>query len=262
MRFLLTIAILLSLSVSSFAQRKKKNTEKKDEKPQTETVTKPMTQDSLYLTIFRTGMKYGDYQVAVNALYHLMVLQPENTSLKDSLVLLYNGMGNSVQAVIIAREILQKKADNIPVLNAMAESEQRLGLYKEALESYELLYDKKQRLYDFYQVAAIQYAMKRYAEAQNTLAAIIRNPKSMSDKLTITAADNSSQDVPFKAAAYNLLGVLALEMKDYDEAQSDFKKAIEIAPDFSLAQSNLQILTNELSKKKSQNSNTKTPVKK
>ncbi len=244
---LILICLFALVSTGSFAQKKKKKNADSTAN-QTVTVARPITQDSMYLTIFRTGMKYGDYQVAANALYSLMALHPENTSLKDSLVLLYNGMGNNVQAVIIAREILQKDKNNIPILSAMAESEQRLGLYREALESYELLYDKRQNLYDLYQVAAIQYALKRYAESRNTLTVIIRNPKAVQEKLAITNANNQSQDVQFKAAAYNLLGVVYLEMKEYNEAQNNFKKALEIEPAFELAQSNLQILMSELNK--------------
>ncbi|MGZ5243821.1 MAG: tetratricopeptide repeat protein [Bacteroidia bacterium] len=255
------IIIALSVSFSAFAQKKKKD--KADAAGKTEqSKAKEITPDSLYLSVFRTGMKYGDYQVAVGALYNMMALHPENASLKDSLVLLYNGMGNSVQAVIIAREILLKDPNNLPILGAMAESEQRLGLYKEALGSYELLYDKRQQLYDLYQVAALQYAMKRYAEARNTLATIIRNPKAVQDKLQITGANNTSQNVQFKAAAYNLMGVVSLELLDYAEAQSNFKKALEIEPNFELANSNLTVLENELNKQKDSKTNTKTPGKK
>lgn len=262
---ILSFIILLLFTVSASAQRKKKGAESAETKPVTETKKQELSADSLQTTIFRTSMKYGDYQSAASALYHLMALHPENESLKDSLVLLYNGMGSSVQAVLISREILKKNPNNLPVLNAMAQSEQRLGLFKEALSSYEILYDRTQNLYDLYQVAALQFAMKRYMEAQNTLAAVIRNPKSTTEKLNITGANNSHQDVIFKAAAYNLMGVVALEMKEYTEAQNNFKRALEAEPTFELAQNNLQILVTELNKQKTpaaEKSPAKKPVKK
>ncbi|RYD72382.1 MAG: hypothetical protein EOP53_22020 [Sphingobacteriales bacterium] len=206
MRHFFIFLCVFLVSFSASAQRKRK-TETTENKPVTEIKSKTPEPDSLYTTIFRTGMKYGDYQVAANALYHLMALNPQNESLKDSLVLLYNGMGSSVQAVLIAREILQKNSNNLPVLNALAESEQRLGLLKESLAAYETLYDKNQRLYDLYQV-----------------------------------------------------GVVSLEMQDYNDAQNNFKKALEFEPDFELAQNNLQILVAEMNKqKKTDTNNSKSP---
>src|SRR5688572_3038803 len=140
-RFGLSLLLVL-MSLHAFSQKKKEK-QKQDIQPVIET-PKSISEDSLHIKVFRLGMRYGDYQVAANALYHLMALQPNNAFLKDSLVLLYSGMGNSVQSILIAREVLQKNPENIPVLTAMAMNEQRLGLYKEALASYELLYTKTQ----------------------------------------------------------------------------------------------------------------------
>ena len=51
---------------------------------------------------------------------------------------------------------------------------------------------------------------------------------------------NGNQEVPMKAAALNVKGICAMELNQPDAAKDNFKKALEIDPDFALAKGNLE----------------------
>ena len=68
----------------------------------------------------------------------------------------------------------------------------------------------------------------------------------MADKKSDTTKVNISfneghdqQDVPVKAACYNLLGTLSANDHKNDEALKDFNEALVLFPDFELAKQNV-----------------------
>jgi Tfp pilus assembly protein PilF len=64
------------------------------------------------------------------------------------------------------------------------------------------------------------------------------------------------KNVPILAAAYNMLGVIQMEAKDYSNATKLFSKAMEVFPDFIGAYQNLEEL-----KKRDKNATKPKPVK-
>jgi hypothetical protein len=61
--------------------------------------------------------------------------------------------------------------------------------------------------------------------------------------------DGQSQQVSLKAAAFNVKGIIGLELNQDDAAKQNFEEAIKLFPDFVLAKGNLGII--EERKKKS-----------
>ena len=51
-----------------------------------------------------------------------------------------------------------------------------------------------------------------------------------------------SQEVPMRAAAYNVKGICAMELNQEEAAKQNFNKAVELFPDFALAKGNLDAM--------------------
>lgn len=195
-----------------------------------------------YKSVYDQSVKYSDFVVARSALYNMMILKPERTGLKDTLTYLYYNGNNYVQVIILGKEILETHPQKTDVLELVAVSQQNLGMLKEALENFEKLFAVTKDVYHQYNIASLQYMLKRYGECSESLNAIIASADT-NGVVTITDGKNESQQVPVKAAAFNMRGVIALEINQADVAKQNFEKAIQLFPDFSLAKSNLEKVT-------------------
>ena len=188
---------------------------------------------------YKLALKNYDLPSATVALYGMIALKPERTDLQDSLVLIYFGNERYAQAYFVGQEILKNNPQRNDILELVAVSKQNLGLIKEALADYEQLYNKQKAIFYLYQMATLQYQLKRYGKCVASLDQIIADAKSEKEKVNIRM-QNGSQEVPMKAAAFNVKGICAIELNQPDAAKENFKKAIELFPDFALAKGNLE----------------------
>lgn len=193
---------------------------------------------------YKLALKNYDLQAATITVYNMMALKPDRADLNDSLALLYFAGERYAQAYIIGEEILKANPNRKDMLELVAVSKQNLGLTKEALADYEKLYSADKGIYYLYQIATLQYQLKRYGECVASLDQIINNPESAQQKVNIML-QGGSQDVPMKAAAYNVKGICALEMNQEDAAKDNFNKALELAPDFVLPKGNLEMIAKQ-----------------
>lgn len=194
--------------------------------------------------IYSKAIMYGDYMVAKNALYSLMAKYPERFNYLDSLTRLYFSVGSYAQCVLTGRDFLSKEPENMMILEMLAISENTLERHKEALADYEKLYAKSKNLFHAYQIAVINYTLKRYEEARIVQDEIINHPKSSKDSLQIMIDSKDAQYIAFKAAAYNLKGVTQKDQRLFNEAKQSFEEALKISPSFRLAKNNLESLNN------------------
>jgi Tfp pilus assembly protein PilF len=214
---------------------------------------------------YHLALKNYDLQAATIALYTMLALKPERTDMKDSLALLYFAGERFAQASMVGEEIVKADPGRKDMLELVAISKQNLGMIKESLANYETLYAGEKSLYYLYQIATLQYQLKRYGECVASLDQIIANPESAKQKVTIRV-QSGGQEVPMRAAALNVKGICALELNQESVARENFSQALQIAPDFALAKGNLE----SLDKKKEQpkqtgtttTTTTKTPVAK
>ena len=116
-------------------------------------------------------------------------------------------------------------------------------MIKDALETYEKLFLQTKSLYHQYQLAVLQYQLKRYGECNTNVEQILKNEKSVSEKVSITVNQKEAQEVSLKAAAYNIRGVMLLEGKREEEAKFNFEEALKLQPDFMLAKNNLAFVS-------------------
>ncbi len=190
---------------------------------------------------YRLALKNYDLQAATVALYNMQALKPERTDLSDSLALLYFASEKYPQSYLIGEEILKANPKRKDMLELVAVSKQNLGMIKESLADYEKLAEVDKSLFYVYQMATLQYQLKRYGECVASLDKIISSPEADKQKVNIRL-QNGTQDVPMKAAAYNVKGICAIELNQEDAARDNFTKALEIFPDFSLAKGNLDAI--------------------
>ena len=229
----LTAVTLSLLSYSASAQRKKAQ----DEPVPVVAVDDEQADIDLQKKIYRQAMQYGDLGVAINAVYDILALGGE-ANYKDTLAYLYFNAGNNVQAILVADDILAEQPNNATMLEITAISQQNLGLAKEALANYEKLYALSPDIYHMYSIATLQYSLKRFGECGNTIDQILKAEDNVKP-IKISNSNGQSQEVPIKAACLNMLGVMALELKQTDVALKSFQEALKVAPDFALANGNL-----------------------
>ncbi len=227
------VLILSAMAFSSYAQKKQK----------TELTGDLVGHASEFLiqrSVFKQALAINDLNVATQALHVMVALQPQNHGLRDSLAFLYFNGGAHVQVVLLGKQILEQDPDKTEILELVAASEQSLGAIKEALTDYETLFTSSKEMYHLYQIASLQYSLKRFGECAASVDRILADPDAPAKKVKITIGQGQSQDVPLNAAAINMKGVIALDMKKLEEAKGHFSNALKIYPEFQLAKMNLE----------------------
>lgn len=207
--------------------------------------------------VYKLALKNYDLQAATIALYNMAALKPERADIQDSLALLYFAGERYAQAYLIGEEILRGNPARKDMLELVAVAKQNLGLIKESLADYEKLYTAEKSLYYLYQMATLQYQLKRYGECVASIDQIIANPESEKQKVNIRV-QNGSQDIPMKAAALNVKGICAIELSQDAAAIDNFNKALAIAPEFVLAKGNLESVTKKAATTKTPANSVKT----
>lgn len=192
--------------------------------------------------VYKQAIKNYDLQSATVALYNMMALKPERADLNDSLAIVYFAGEHYAQAYLIGEAIVTADPKRKDMLELVAVSKQNLGMIKESLADYEKLYALDKSVYYLYQMATLQYQLKRFGECVANLDQIIAGADADKQKVNIRASQNQQQEVPMKAAAYNVKGICALEMNQPEIAKENFNKALGIAPDFALAKGNLEMM--------------------
>lgn len=239
MKQLLTL-VLSVLGIIVFAQKEKKQ----DNITNTSTNLSVQNVDwfAVQMSAYKTAVKYYDLQAATSALYNAIALKPERTDLLDSLTYLYFAAERYGQVYLLGEDILKKDDKRNEIREMVAIAKQSLNMTKEALADYEKLYAASKELQFLYQMATLQYQLKRYGECIASLDQIIANPESANKQIAIKNQDGSGQNVPMKAAAHNVKGICAMEVSQDDAARDNFNEAIKLFPDFALAKNNLNYL--------------------
>jgi len=233
-QILLSFTFLMCISLFSFGQKGKSIT-----------ATPVLNNNAAYETesrVFHMSLKYSDLPTATKALFNMIALNPENKSLKDTLCFLYFQRKAWEQCILVGTEILQYKSDDIAITEAVAFSQKSLNLTRESLSKYEKLYQMNGNVLYLYEVAKLQYALKRNGEFDVSVNNLMNHPEAASKKVTVQLPENRQQNVLLKSACLNLKGVLLLESKDYVNAKKHFEAANQIDPQFVLPVNNLKVL--------------------
>ncbi|MEM7548665.1 MAG: hypothetical protein AAF363_03265 [Bacteroidota bacterium] len=192
-----------------------------------------------YKTVFSRATKYNDAAVARDAVINMMVLNPTSFGLADTLASLYFDAQQYPSTILVSNDILASNPGYAPILELRALSYEQLGLKARALPDYESLYLKNNNVYTLYKISTIQGDLGRNNEALTNLDIIIANEKSMEEKLVFGTSDKKQQEIPIKAAAYNIKGLIYQALDNMEEAKNSYNKALEVSPEFELVKNNL-----------------------
>jgi tetratricopeptide (TPR) repeat protein len=198
-------------------------------------------------SVYRTSLRYGDLVVAKQALFEMLSLKPNDKALKDTLAYLYLNMGAMRQSLLISKEILADNPTNFNILEVKAISEHSLGLIKEALNSYEYVYLNSKNVFHLYQIATLQFELKRMGECNLTIQELLNSSDIEKREISIaTGEKNRQQNINLKSAVLNIKGVMLLELNDFTNAKTFFEDAIKISPNFVLANNNLAFVNSKI----------------
>lgn len=192
------------------------------------------------MQVYQTAVKYNDLTVAKDAIYRLIVLEPSNLSLLDSLAYMYFDNSNFVSTILVSKDIIARDPKNAAAMELTAVSFQNLGLKDKALEQYESLYLLNNDISTIYQVAFLQYELKRFKEAKTSIDIILENKNLENQKVVHATSQKTQQEVPMKASILNLRGLIDIEDGNKEEAKKNFENALKLAPEFEHPKENLK----------------------
>jgi len=186
------------------------------------------------------AMKYNDGEVAKDALYSLIALDPNDDSIKLRLCYYYFEQNKFASSLFISADLLVRHPDHIDALRINALSFENMGVRDKAVEAYESLYLKTNEIGVLYQVSILQFELERYIECKTNLDIIIKNPQAKALKLNFAKNETEQQEITLETAAYNVKGMVEKQKGNKQEAKKYFEKALELEPEFTLAAQNLK----------------------
>lgn len=251
------VVVLILLSFGAVAQKKKKDKDKEPtptqqpapqqqptQQPAATQPTEPATtaSDSVptasmiltehFLRKYATAIRWNDVEVAKSALYDIIVENPGNDSLISSMAYQYYEEQRYASALLIAQDLLQVKPKNQEYMEIAASAAQQVGAYDKSLQFYESLYLLNSNIRTLYQIAFLQFNLKRYAECTNSINILLSKQEGTTEKVVFNDAKGNPKEYPMKVSVLNLKGLLALSQNDKVGAQKAFNDALAIAPDF------------------------------
>ena len=200
-----------------------------------------MTLGGNSLDVYTFAVSVQDYPTAIAELVRYIVQHPSEVAFQDTLIALYYKAGRYNSAINLSAKVMQERPDDLLALEYKSMSLHAAGRRQEALGSYSLLYDKTKKIYHLYQIASLQYQLVEDIACKGTIRRLLEHPELEMEKVNIWA-NGSHKFLPMKAAVYNLKGNVDLRNEDLKEAESAFRKALEVEPDFQLAKNNLELL--------------------
>lgn len=188
---------------------------------------------------YQVAMRYSDLGMAKAKLYDLMIRNPENVRYMEALANIYFDNSQFPSAALVALDLLQLNDKNVGALEIAAYSMEQLGALDRALPHFESLYLLTGDNFSLYKSAFIQYNLKRYEEAMNSVNMLVKNAKA-EEKIGFPKSQTETQEVSMKAAALNLKGLIFLDQNSKAEAKTAFNEAISLDSSFAQAKENLQ----------------------
>lgn len=225
------LIIVLSLSINSFAQNQEQTSNDKS------------AIYWLYDAHYRMAIQYNDFAEAKSALYNLVLLEPQNDSIRYNLAYIYFDAGQYPSTILACKDILALNPNHLGALELSGVSFENLGLKDKALPNYEKLYMLSSNLNSLYKMAFLQYDLKKYAECSVNIDILLEHPEVETASVVFSDENNASKEYPMKVAILNLKGLVNKEVGNRDLAKKSFEAALAISPDFILAKSNLEELS-------------------
>jgi tetratricopeptide (TPR) repeat protein len=189
--------------------------------------------------IYSLAMRYNDPSVAKLKLYELMERNPGNFAYAETLASMYFEMEQYGSAALVSLDLLERNDKSLTGLEVAAFSLEQLGALERALPHFESLHLLSGDLFSLYKAGYLQYTLKKYDEALNSVNMLIKDNKAAEQNLNFPKGENEMQEVSMAAAAENLKGLIYKDQGSAVEAKTAFEAALALSPDFELAKENL-----------------------
>ena len=192
--------------------------------------------------ILKSAKKIGDPSVAKSSIFRLIALEGENSTYKDSLAYIYFSARQYAPCFMIANEVLQRDPKHLEMIEIKGISLEALGALDKSLEVYEELFKLSNNNFHGYNLAKLQYSLKKYNDAYKTIQEVEKLNDSGTYKVAFVINQNHNQEIELLAAISYLKGITAIELNQKDVAKTSFEKALKIQSDFILAKEKLESL--------------------
>ncbi|MDR7130375.1 tetratricopeptide (TPR) repeat protein [Algoriphagus sp. 4150] len=187
---------------------------------------------------YQLALRYNDVGSAKNSLYNLIIRNPDDVRYVEMLGSLYFEAGQAMSAALVSMDVLKVNDKSVTSLEIAAYSLEQVGALEKSLPYFESLYLLSGDNFSLYKSGFIQYNLKKYPEALNSMNILVKNAKP-DDKVGFPKSQTETQEISMKAAALNLKGMIYLEQGSKAEAKAAFEEAISLDPEFGLAKENL-----------------------
>jgi tetratricopeptide (TPR) repeat protein len=191
---------------------------------------------------YSIASRWGDYDVAKDALYDLITEFPGNDSLIFALAYFYFENQKYPNCAMVCNDLLVRNSRNQAALELSGISYENLNIKDKALQNYESLFLITNSSPTLYKMASLQYDLKRYAEAITNSDILLSKPNLDSMKVVFNDAQDKSKEYSLKAALFNLKGLTYKAQGDAVNAKKFFEEAIKVEPAFEPAKKNLASL--------------------
>lgn len=193
-----------------------------------------------YKAYYKQMQTQGDTQGVINALTHLSLLEPSQARL-DTLAVVYMNAGQHAQAInTIGYE--KNANDSDMAVEVKAICLKALNQPQLALEQYEELFKRKPNVMVAYELADLKIQLNDTTGAAVNITYGLANAKD--DMMRAYYESQTPYQVPVKAAFTYLKGVLKFREneQDIDAAIALIDEALQMAPNFNLANLGKQAL--------------------
>lgn len=196
---------------------------------------------SPHLRVYGAARELGDYETAITALHYLLLEDPENAFLQDSLAVFYLRTGKMESCKRQCQRILDNNPQHKFIRELAANAALQTGDLESSLLHYEALYAIEKSHFYRYQASSLQYQMGRYGECGANVGAMLSDPQIDEVKVHIDWG-NGGGDIPLRAALLNLRGNLELALNQENDARKSWRQALKLDKSFLLPRYNLNAL--------------------
>jgi tetratricopeptide (TPR) repeat protein len=186
--------------------------------------------------------RVGDPAVVTSSFYRIIALEGDNSTYKDSLAYLYFSSRQFAPSFMMADEVLKRDPNHKEMREIKAVALESFGAIDKSAEEYAKLYALTKNNFHGYNLAKLEFTLKKYEEAYSTIKEVENLNDSGEYKISFAINQNHSQQVELLAAISYLKGLTEEELDKKAEAKISYEKSLKIQPDFVLAKEKLEAL--------------------
>lgn len=184
---------------------------------------------------YELAVEIQDSSFLLHTLLQLYQLCPTDTINSGLLLSAYYNSGNFNSCFLLAKKLTNQPTSVLSQLRFLALSAEKTERYTDAMNAYEKLYYLSGNSMFLYDISSLQYKLGRYAEANNSLIKMLRDPGVKYYNMMVNSGDGVIQTIDLFSVALNLRGLVLIELGDKQNALKSFNDAIALSPDFHLA---------------------------